>query len=31
MEEREMKDIVEDVVDVVEEKYSENAKTASEN
>ena len=30
MEEREVKDIVEDVVDVVEETYSENAKTASE-
>ena len=30
MEEKEVKDIVEDVVDVVEETYSENAKTASE-
>ena len=30
MEEKEVKDIVEDVVDVVEETYSENAKTESE-
>ena len=30
MEEKEVKDIVEDVVDVVEETYSENAKAASE-
>lgn len=30
MGEREVKDIVEDVVDVVEETYSDNAKTASE-
>ena len=30
MEEREVKDNVEDVVDVVEETYSDNAKTASE-
>lgn len=30
MEEKEVKDIVEDVVDVVEETYSENSKTASE-
>ena len=29
MEDKEVKDIVEDVVDVVEETYSDNAKTAS--
>ena len=30
MEEKVVKEIVEDVIDVVEETYSENAKTASE-